>query len=161
MNVVFDTTDINHHPYIDDCTFFEPRVSIEIMPVSDSIGDFLTRIRNGLKAKHKTIDAPASKMKFAIAKILKEQGYINDVEMINDGVQGTIRVKLRYYQGQPAIREIKRVSRPGIRKYASVDELPKPYNGLGTAIVSTSHGVMSDKKARAENVGGEVICTIW
>lgn len=131
------------------------------MPVSDTIGDFLTRIRNGLKAKHKTIDAPASKMKVAIAAILKDQGFISDYEKINDSVQGTLRVKLRYYQGAPAIKEIQRVSRPGIRRYSAADELPKVYNGLGIAIISTSRGVMTDKQARRENVGGEVICTIW
>ncbi|MBL7998087.1 MAG: 30S ribosomal protein S8 [Candidatus Kapabacteria bacterium] len=131
------------------------------MPVSDSIGDFLTRLRNGLKAKHKTVDVPASKMKMAIAAILKDQGFINDYEYVKEGPQGYIRVKLRYFQGKPAIREIKRVSRPGIRKYAAADELPKVYNGLGIAVISTSHGVMTDKQARKDNVGGEVICTVW
>ncbi|MBL7973817.1 MAG: 30S ribosomal protein S8 [Candidatus Kapabacteria bacterium] len=125
------------------------------------MGDFLTRIRNGQQAKHKTVDCPSSKMKVAIASIMKEQGYISDFEKVNDSVQGTLRVKLRYYQGQPVIREIKRISRPGIRKYSSAEELPKVYNGLGIAIVSTSKGVMTDKQARHENVGGEVICTIW
>ncbi len=131
------------------------------MPVTDTIGDFLTRVRNGQRAKHKTVDSPASKMKEAIASILKEQGYITDYERVNDGVQGTLRVKLRYYNGAPAIREIKRISRPGIRKYSGADDIPRVYNGLGIAIVSTSHGLMTDKQARLKNVGGEVLCTVW
>lgn len=131
------------------------------MPVSDSIGDFITRIRNAQKAKHKTVDAPASKMKLAIANILKDQGYITDFSSVEDGVQGKIIVKLRYFQGEAAIKEIKRVSRPGIRTYCDVDSLPKVYNGLGTAIISTSRGVMTEKQAKRDNVGGEVICTIW
>lgn len=131
------------------------------MPVTDTIGDFLTRVRNGQRAKHKTVDSPASKMKEAIASILKEQGYITDYERVNDGVQGTLRVKLRYYNGAPAIREIKRISRPGIRKYAGAGDIPRVYNGLGIAIVSTSHGLMTDKQARLKNVGGEVLCTVW
>ena len=131
------------------------------MPVSDSIGDFITRIRNGQKAKHKIVEAPSSKMKIAIASILKEQGFISDFEKIDDSNQGILRVKLRYFQGAPAIKEIKRVSKPGIRRYSDCDGLPKVYNGLGVAIVSTSHGVMTDKQARKENVGGEVLCTVW
>ncbi len=131
------------------------------MPVSDAIGDFLTRVRNGQRAKHKIVDTPASKMKEAIASILKEQGFITDYERINDSVQGTLRVKLRYHNGAPAIREIKRVSRPGIRRYAAVEDIPRVYNGLGIAIVSTSYGLMTDKQARMKNVGGEILCTVW
>ena len=131
------------------------------MPVTDTIGDFLTRVRNGQSAKHKIVDSPASKMKEAIASILKEQGYITDFERVNEGVQGTLRVKLRYYNGAPAIREIKRISRPGIRKYSAAADIPRVYNGLGIAIVSTSHGLMTDKQARLKNVGGEILCTVW
>lgn len=131
------------------------------MPVSDTIGDFLTRLRNGQRAKHKTVDTPASKIKESIASILKEQGFIADYERISDNVQGTLRVRLRYHNGAPAIREVKRISRPGIRRYAGADELPKVYNGLGIAIVSTSQGLMTDKQARQKGVGGEVLCTLW
>lgn len=131
------------------------------MPVSDTIGDFLTRLRNGQRAKHKTVDAPASKIKESIAAILKEQGFIADYERINDNVQGTLRVRLRYHNGAPAIREVKRISRPGIRRYAGAEDLPKVYNGLGIAIISTSQGLMTDKQARQKGVGGEVLCTLW
>jgi len=131
------------------------------MPVTDTISDFLTRIRNAGKAKHKTTEVPASKLKLAIAKILKEQGYINDYEFVDDGLQGKIVVKLRYYKRQSAIKEIRRVSKPGRRVYSPADKLPRVKNGLGIAIISTSRGVMTDKQARIENVGGEVLCTIW
>jgi small subunit ribosomal protein S8 len=131
------------------------------MPVSDTIGDFLTRLRNGQRAKHKTVDAPASKIKESIAAILKEQGFIADYERINDNVQGTLRVRLRYHNGAPAIREVKRISRPGIRSYAGAEGLPKVYNGLGIAIISTSQGLMTDKQARQKGIGGEVLCTLW
>lgn len=131
------------------------------MPVSDTIADFLTRIRNASSAKHKVVDIPASKLKMAIAAILKDQGYITDYEKVEDDRQGVIQVKLRYYLGQPAIREIKRVSKPGRRLYAGADKLPRVRNGLGIAIISTPQGVMSDKEARRLNVGGEVLCTIW
>lgn len=131
------------------------------MPVSDTIGDFLTRLRNGQRAKHKIVDTPASKMKESIASILKDQGFISDYERINDNVQGTLRVRLRYHNGAPAIREVKRVSRPGIRRYAGVEDLPKVYNGLGIAIVSTSQGLMTDKQARQKGIGGEILCTLW
>lgn len=131
------------------------------MPVTDTIADFLTRIRNASAAKHKTLDVPRSKVKVAIAEILKDQGFIADYEQHDEGPQGTIKVKLRYYYGQPVIREIQRVSKPGRRVYAGVDTLPRVRNGLGVAIISTPRGVMSDKQARRENVGGEVLCTIW
>ncbi|GIV53569.1 MAG: 30S ribosomal protein S8 [Candidatus Kapaibacterium sp.] len=133
------------------------------MPVTDAIGDFLTRIRNAQRAHHRTVEAPASKLKIAIAEILKDQGYIADYELIHPegAVQPTVRLHLKYYQGKPVIREIKRVSKPGIRRYARVNELPRVYNGLGIAIVSTSNGVMTDKEARRQRVGGEIICTVW
>lgn len=133
------------------------------MPVTDPIGDFLTRIRNAQRAHHRTVEAPASKLKIAIAEILKDQGYIADYEVVGNekNPQPTLRLHLKYYQGKPVIREIKRVSKPGIRRYAGRDELPRVYNGLGIAIVSTSKGVMTDKQARRLNVGGEIICTVW
>lgn len=131
------------------------------MPVTDKISDFITRIRNAGSAGHKTVDAPYSKLKYAIAEILKDNGYIADLEKIDDSVQGTLRLKLKYYNKQPVIRELKRISKPGRRIYVSADRLPRVKNGLGTAIISTSIGVMSDKQARKKNVGGEVLITVW
>ena len=131
------------------------------MPVTDTIADFLTRIRNASAAKHKSVDVPASNLKVAIAEILKDQGFIQDFSKSEDGKQGVLSVKLRYYYGQPVIREIHRVSKPGRRIYAPVERLPRVRNGLGIAIISTPRGVMTDKQARRENVGGEVLCTIW
>jgi small subunit ribosomal protein S8 len=131
------------------------------MPVSDTIGDFLTRIRNAAKAKHKTVEIPNSSLKTAIAMILKDQGYIADVEKVEDGKQGVVKLTLKYHQGTPVIREVRRVSTPGRRVYSPASELPRVRNGLGIAIVSTSKGVLTDKQARQYNVGGEVLCTIW
>lgn len=131
------------------------------MPVSDSISDFLTRIRNAGQAGHRTVDTPRSNMKVALAKILKDQGYITDYEDLKDEVQGVVRVTLRYFNRKPAIREIKRVSKPGRRIYVNTDTLPRVKNGLGIAILSTSKGVVTDKDARKYNVGGEFLCTIW
>lgn len=129
--------------------------------VSDQIGDFLTRIRNAGAAGHKFVSAPKSKIKVEIAKILKDQGFIEDFEEVDNGPQGEIKVAIRYYKKQPAFNEIKRVSKPGRRTYANTDEIPQVRNGLGIAILSTSKGVMSGKNAKKENVGGEVICTVW
>jgi small subunit ribosomal protein S8 len=131
------------------------------MPVTDQIGDFITRIRNAGNAGHKTVDAPASKMKLGVADCLKREGFIEDFEKIDDNVQGTIRVTLKYYKRQPVIKEIKRMSKPGRRLYVPVDKLPRVYNGLGIAIMSTSKGVITGKQAKAENVGGEIVCTVW
>ncbi|HPO61963.1 MAG TPA: 30S ribosomal protein S8 [Candidatus Kapabacteria bacterium] len=131
------------------------------MPVTDSISDFLTRIRNAGEAKHKTVEIPYSSMKLAIARILKDQGYISDYERIEDDIQGTIRITLRYFNRKNAILEMKRISKPGRRVYSSADKLPRVKNGLGVAIISTSHGLMTDKEARRTNSGGEVLCTIW
>jgi small subunit ribosomal protein S8 len=131
------------------------------MPVSDSISDFLTRIRNAAKAQHRTVDIPRSNMKVALAKILKDQGYITDYEDLKDDVQGVVRITLRYFNRKPAIYEIKRVSKPGRRLYVNTDNIPRVKNGLGIAIISTSKGVMTDKDARRYNVGGEFLCTIW
>lgn len=132
------------------------------MQISDVIADMLTRIRNASNAKHETVDIPASNMKKAIADILLEEGYIKAVSVIEDGKQGMIRVTLKYEQGKVrAIRGIKRVSKPGLRIYSNCEDMPKVMNGLGIAIVSTSKGIMTDKKARRENVGGEVLAFVW
>ena len=132
------------------------------MQISDVIADMLTRIRNASNAKHETVDIPASNMKKAIADILLEEGYIKAVSVIEDGKQGIIRVTLKYEQGRVrAIRGIKRVSKPGLRIYSNCEDMPKVMNGLGIAIVSTSKGIMTDKKARRENVGGEVLAFVW
>lgn len=134
---------------------------VGIMPVTDQISDFLTRIRNAGRAGHKTVTAPASKLKIAIARILKDQGFIADYAIIEDKVQNQIKVTLKYYNREPAIREMKRISKPGRRIYVSVDNLPRIKNGLGIAIISTSKGVLTDKDAKKFNVGGEFICSVW
>ncbi len=134
------------------------------MQMSDVIADMLTRIRNASGAKHATVDIPASNMKKAIAEILTAEGYIAGYEIIPDEVrgQGTIRVTLKYTgKKQQVIRGIRRVSKPGLRIYAGCDEMPRVMNGLGIAIVSTSKGIMTDKQARREKVGGEVIAFVW
>ena len=132
------------------------------MQMSDVIADMLTRIRNANNAKHQTVDIPASNMKKAIAQILVEEGYVKSYEVIDDGKQGTIRVTLKYQANkQKVIRGLKRVSKPGLRIYAGCEDMPKVMNGLGIAIVSTSKGIMTDKKARALKVGGEVLCFVW
>ncbi|MBO5841750.1 MAG: 30S ribosomal protein S8 [Clostridia bacterium] len=132
------------------------------MQMSDVIADMLTRIRNANSAKHATVDIPASNMKKAIAEILVEEGYVKSYEVIEDGKQGTIRVTLKYQANkQKVIRGLKRVSKPGLRIYAGCEDMPKVMNGLGIAIVSTSKGIMTDKKARALKVGGEVLCFVW
>ena len=132
------------------------------MQMSDVIADMLTRIRNANSAKHATVDIPASNMKKAIAQILVEEGYVKSYEVIEDGKQGTIRVTLKYQANkQKVIRGLKRVSKPGLRIYAGCEDMPKVMNGLRIAIVSTSKGIMTDKKARALKVGGEVLCFVW
>ena len=132
------------------------------MTMSDPIADMLTRIRNGNTAKHDTVDVPVSKIKQAIADILTNEGYIKGYKVIEDGKQGVIRVTLKYGEGKSrVITGLRRVSKPGLRKYSSVEDMPKVMKGLGVAIVSTSKGVMTDKEARKENVGGEVLAFIW
>ena len=132
------------------------------MQMSDVIADMLTRIRNANNAKHQTVDIPASNMKKAIAEILVEEGYVKSFQIIDDGKQGVIRITLKYLQGkQKVIRGIRRVSKPGLRIYAGYEDMPKVMNGLGIAIVSTSKGIMTDKKARAQKVGGEVLAFVW
>lgn len=129
--------------------------------MTDPIADFLTRIRNAASAGHRSVDVPASKMKAGLAAILKDQGFISDFERVEDGPQGAIRMRLRYVDGAPALLGLRRVSRPGLRRYAKADELPRVRNGLGIAVISTSLGLMTDKEARRKRVGGEVICYLW
>ena len=131
------------------------------MQITDPIADMLTRIRNASAAKHSTVDIPASNMKKAIAEILLQEGYIKNFQLVNDGVQGVIKVTLKYNGTEKAITGLRRVSKPGLRVYAGADELPYVLRGLGVAIISTSKGVMTDKKARAANVGGEVLAFVW
>jgi len=128
--------------------------------MSDPIADMLTRIRNGQSAGKKSVKLPSSKLKVAIANVLKEEGYITDFKTETTGSHTEMTVDLKYYQGVPVIEKVKRVSRPGLRIYKSKDELPKVLAGLGIAIVSTSNGVMTDRAARAIGHGGEVICTV-
>ena len=132
------------------------------MQMSDVIADMLTRIRNANDAKHATVEIPASNMKKAIAEILLTEGYIKSYNVIDDGKQGIIRIALKYAPGkQKVIHGLRRVSKPGLRIYASCEEMPRVLNGLGIAIVSTSKGIMTDKKAREANVGGEVLAFVW
>ena len=131
------------------------------MQMSDVIADMLTRIRNANDAKHESVEIPASNRKKAIADILANEGYIKGYQIIDDNKQGIIKVTLKYVGKQKAITGLKRVSKPGLRVYANCEDMPKVMNGLGIAIVSTSKGVMTDKKARKENVGGEVLAFVW
>ena len=131
------------------------------MQMSDVIADMLTRIRNANDAKHESVEIPASNMKKAIADILANEGYIKGYQIIDDNKQGIIKVTLKYVGTQKAITGLKRVSKPGLRIYANCEDMPKVMNGLGIAIVSTSKGIMTDKKARKENVGGEVLAFVW
>lgn len=132
------------------------------MVMTDPIADFLTRIRNGNMVMHETVEAPSSKVKIAIAEILKDEGYIKNYEYIEDGKQGILRVYLKYgAKKAKVITGIKRISKPGLRVYVKKDEIPRVLGGLGTAVISTSQGVMTDKKARKEGLGGEIICYIW
>ena len=130
--------------------------------INDPIADMLTRIRNGLIARHDSVTMPASNMKKAIAKILLDEGYIKSVDYIDDGLQGQIKIALKYVQGKESvIKGLKRISKPGLRVYARSSEIPKVLGGLGIAIVSTSKGVMTDKEARNAGIGGEVLAYIW
>ena len=132
------------------------------MQITDPIADMLTRIRNAGSARHETVDVPNSKMTKAIAEILLEEGYIKSFQLIDDGTQGVIRITLKYLPGkEKAIQGLRRVSKPGLRVYAGADELPQVLRGLGIAIISTSKGIMTDKKARAQHVGGEVLAFVW
>ena len=131
------------------------------MHITDPIADMLTRIRNANTAKHPTVDVPASNMKKAIAQILLAEGYIKNFQLIDDGTQGVIRITRKYNGSEKVISGLRRVSKPGLRVYAGADELPRVLRGLGIAIISTSKGVMTDKVARAQHIGGEVLAFVW
>ena len=132
------------------------------MKITDPIADMLTRIRNANAARHDMVDVPASKMKKAIAEILQEEGFVKNFQLINDGAQGVIRITLKYNAGKErVIMGLRRVSKPGLRVYAGAEELPSVLRGLGIALVSTSKGIMTDKKARKLNIGGEVLAFVW
>ena len=132
------------------------------MHITDPVADMLTRIRNANSAKHDTVDVPASNLKKAIAQILLDEGYIKSFQIVEDGTQGVIRISLKYLAGkEKVISGLRRVSKPGLRVYAGADELPRGRKGLGIAIISTSKGVMTDKAARANHIGGEVLAFVW
>lgn len=131
------------------------------MPVTDPIADFLTRIRNAVKAKKKYVEIPSSAMKKNLSEILKHESFITDYELIEDNKQNFLKLQLKYIQGTPSISGLKRISTPGLRIYAGKDNLPKVLNGLGIAVISTSKGLMTEKQAKKEAVGGEVLCHIW
>ena len=131
------------------------------MQISDVIADMLTRIRNANNAKHETVDVPASGVKKAIADILVAEGYVKSYQLIEDGKQGVLRITLKYQGKQKVIQGIRRVSKPGLRIHSGCDDMPKVMNGLGIAIVSTSKGIMTDKQARKEHVGGEILAFVW
>ena len=132
------------------------------MSMSDPLADMLTRIRNAVMANFDTVEMPFSNAKANVAKVLKEEGYINDYSIIDDAVQGVLKIELKYGpENEPVISGLKRVSKPGLRQYVKADSLPKVRNGLGIAIISTSKGVVTDKTARSLNTGGEIICEVW
>lgn len=131
--------------------------------MTDPIADFLTRVRNAIKAKHKIVEIPASNIKKEITKVLFDKGYILSYKFEDNDVQGTIKIALKYHpiSKVPAIKGIRRISKPGLRKYVGIDEIPRVLNGLGIAVLSTSHGVITDKEAKDKNVGGEVLCYVY
>lgn len=131
------------------------------MQISDVIADMLTRIRNANNAKHETVDVPASNVKKAIADILVSEGYIKSYQVVEDGKQGALHITLKYVGKQKVIQGIRRVSKPGLRIYSGCEDMPKVMNGLGVAIVSTSKGIMTDKQARKEHIGGEILAFVW
>lgn len=131
------------------------------MPVTDPIADYLTRIRNAVKAKKVRVEIPASKMKISLSEILKNTGYIIDYEILDDASHKKLNIVLKYKDGISAISGLKRISKPGLRVYKSADKLPRVLNGLGTAVISTPKGLLTDKEARNQLAGGEVICYIW
>ncbi len=129
--------------------------------VTDPIADMLTRIRNAGTARHRRVDMPVSRLKTEVARLLKDNHYIHDFKILDDGERKVLRLYLKYYQDRPVIRELRRVSRPGLRKYVGVEEIPRVRNGLGMALLSTSRGVMTDVEARAAKVGGELLAIVW
>ena len=131
------------------------------MPTTDPIADFLTRVRNAVKARKKYVDIPASKMKIGLAEILKSQKFIKDFNVIEDNKQNVLRVHLQYVNGVPSITGLKRISTPGLRTYVGNDEIPRVLGGLGISILSTPKGLLTDKQAKKESVGGELVCQVW
>lgn len=131
------------------------------MATTDPIADYLTRVRNALRARHKRVDVPASSLKRDMTRILIDQGFISNMSELKETPQGTLRIQLRYADGRPAISGLRRISKPGRRIYVSGGDIPRVLNGLGIAIISTSKGVMTDRQAREQRVGGEVLCYIW
>lgn len=131
------------------------------MSVTDPIADFLTRLRNAIHAKKKFVEIPSSRMKLKMTEILKENSFVKDFNVVEDSKQNIIRIHLKYKNGEPAITGLKKISTPGLRSYTGKDDLPRVLNGLGVAILSTSKGLLTDKQAKIESVGGEVICHIW
>jgi small subunit ribosomal protein S8 len=131
------------------------------MNMTDPIADMLTRIRNGIMARHSRVLIPASKMKIALAQILKEEGYVKDFDVVRDNPQGTLRVSLKYVDKRPVLTQLKRVSKPGLRVYTRRDSIPRVRGGLGTAIISTPQGLMTGRKAYQLGLGGEVVCYVW
>ena len=129
--------------------------------MTDPIADMLTRIRNAGMARQRRVDMPVSKLKTEIARLLKDNAYIHDYKLLDDGKHGVLRLYLKYHQEQPIIRELKRVSKPGLRRYVAVEEIPRVRNGLGMAVLSTSRGVMTDREARAAKVGGELLAIVY
>ncbi len=131
------------------------------MVMTDPIADMLTRIRNASQMRHEVVELPASRIKLQILELLKHEGYVNDVEYIEDNKQGILRVYLKYVKNERVIKGLKRISKPGLRVYAKTEELPKVLNGLGIAVISTSEGIMTDREARQKRIGGEVLAYIW
>ena len=131
------------------------------MPVTDPIADFLTRIRNAIKARKKFVDIPSSNTKVRLAEILKDKKFVRDFNVIEDDKQNVVRIHLKYIDGSPSITGLKRISTPGLRRYVDKDNMPRVLNGLGIAIISTSKGLLTEKQAKNESVGGEVLCHIW
>ncbi len=132
------------------------------MSMSDPLADMLTRIRNGVTAGFDSVEMPRSNIKASVAKVLQDEGYIHGYELTDEGPQGTLKINLKYSsQGEPVITGIKRISKPGLRKYSKADEIPSVLNGLGVAIVSTSKGITTDRIAKAQNTGGEILCEVW
>ena len=131
------------------------------MQLSDPLGDMLTRIRNGQRARMSAIESPASKLRSNVLEVLQREGYIRGYSEAEQGAARTLRIELKYHEGEPVIKEIKRVSRPGRRVYSKISDLPRVYNGLGISILSAPRGVLSDHEARAANVGGEVLCRVF
>jgi small subunit ribosomal protein S8 len=129
--------------------------------VTDPIADLLTRVRNAQMARHRRVDMPVSKLKVEVSRLLKENHYIHDFKILDDGKHPVLRLYLKYYQDKPVIRELRRVSKPGLRQYVGVGEIPRVRNGLGMALLSTSRGVMTDREARAAKVGGELLAIVW